>query len=114
MSSARETLNVRELVCQAGGGKNPAGNDGVAAGELGAEVAGFGAAHSAHSSGQDLAAVATDLFAAGGDQLRRGKPFTPEVAMHMRGWAVARLPGIDDDHGPALAPELKRGGESGG
>ena len=86
----------------------------MAAGKLDSEVAGFSAAHAAHAAHEDLAAVTTHFFTAGGDQLRRGTPFTTEVAMHMQGGAVARLPGIDDDHGPALAPELKRGGKPGG
>ena len=34
--------------------------------------------------------------------------------MHVCGGAVARLAGVDDDHGPALAPELECGGEPGG
>ena len=34
--------------------------------------------------------------------------------MHVGGGRVARLAGVDDDHGAALAGELKRGGESGG
>ena len=37
-----------------------------------------------------------------------------EVAVHVCGGGVARLAGVDDDHGPALAPELECGGESGG
>lgn len=32
----------------------------------------------------------------------------------MCGGGVARLAGVDDDHGPALAPELECGGKSGG
>ena len=34
--------------------------------------------------------------------------------MHVGGGGVSRLAGVDDDHRPALAPELERGGESGG
>ena len=34
--------------------------------------------------------------------------------MHVGGGGVARLAGVDDDHRPALAPELKGGGQSGG
>ena len=110
----REALDVRELVHQARGGKDPAGNDGVAAGELDAEVARFAAAHAGDEAVEDLAAVAADLFAANGGQLRRGKPFPAEVAVHVRSRAVAGLPGIDDDHGPALPSELERRSEPGG
>ena len=34
--------------------------------------------------------------------------------MHVGGGGVPRLAAVDDDHGPALAPELEGGGESGG
>ena len=34
--------------------------------------------------------------------------------MHVGGGGVARLAGVDDDDRPALAPELERGGKSGG
>ncbi len=37
-----------------------------------------------------------------------------EVAVHVCGGGVARLAGVDDDHGSALASELECGGESGG
>ncbi len=110
----REAIDVREFVRQAGGGKNPASNDGVTAGDFDAEVVGISAAHTTHATGEDLAAVAADLFTTSGDQLRWGKPFTSEVAVHMCGGAVARLAGVDDDHRPALTPELKAGGKSGG
>jgi hypothetical protein len=109
-----QTLNVRELVNQAGGGNNPASNDGVATGELHAEVAVVSPAHATREAGDDLAAVAADFFTSDRDQLRRGQPFAGQVAMQMPGRAVARLSGIDDDHRPALAPKLKRGGKSGG
>jgi hypothetical protein len=41
-------------------------------------------------------------------------PFAAEVAVHVCSGGVAWLAGVDDDHGPALAPELECGGESGG
>ncbi len=34
--------------------------------------------------------------------------------MHVGGGGVAWFAGVDDDHRAALAPELERGGESGG
>jgi hypothetical protein len=37
-----------------------------------------------------------------------------EVAVQVCGGSVARLAVVDDDHGPALAPELESGGEPGG
>ena len=37
-----------------------------------------------------------------------------QVAVHVRGRRVARLPGVDDDHGPALPSELERAGEPSG
>ena len=43
-----------------------------------------------------------------------GEPFITEVAVHVRSEGVARLTGVDDDHGPALAAELESGGKSGG
>jgi len=110
----RKAVNVRELIHQAGGGKNPASNDGVTAGDFDAEAIGISTAHTAHATGEDLAAVAADLFTTSGGQLRWGEPFTSEITVHMCGGAVARMARVDDDHRPALTPELKRGGKPGG
>ena len=63
---------------------------------------------------EDLAAVAADLLATDGGQLRRRQALVAEVAVHVGGRGVARLAGVDDDHRPALAPELERGGQAGG
>jgi hypothetical protein len=41
----------------------------------------IGAGHTTHATGQDLAAVAADLLATSGGQLRGRKPFTTEVAV---------------------------------
>ena len=109
-----EAVDVRELVHQTGGGKHPTSDDGVAADELDAEAVVVGAGHPVDAAGEDLAAVAADLLTTDGGQLRRRKPFVTEVAVHVGGGGVARLAGVDDDHRPALAPELERGGESGG
>ena len=69
---------------------------------------------STHAAGEDLAAVAADLLATDRGQLRRRQPLVAEVAVHVGGGGVAGLAGVDDDHRPALAPELERGGEPGG
>ena len=109
-----EAVDVGELVDQTGGGEHPAGDHGVAAGELDAEAAVVGAGDVDGAAGEDLAAVAADLLATDRGQLRRRKALVAEVAVHVGGGGVARLAGVDDDHRPALAPELEGGGESGG
>ena len=57
-----EAVDVRELVDQAGGGKNPTSDDGVTADELDAEAVVVGAGHTTHATGEDLTAVAADLL----------------------------------------------------
>ena len=110
----REAVDVREFVHQPGGGKNPTSDDRMATDELDAEVFVVRAGHTTHATGEDLTAVAADLLTTNGGQLRWRKPFTTEVAVHVQGGGVAWLAGVDDDHGPALAPELECGGKTGG
>ena len=74
----------------------------------------IGAGHSATRPIEDLAAVAADLLATDGGQLRWRKALAAEVAVHVGGGGVARLAGVDDDHRPALASQLEGGGQSGG
>ena len=109
-----QAVDVGELVDQTGGGEHPAGDHGVATDELDAEAAVVGAGHVDDAAGEDLAAVAADLLATDRGQLRRRQSLVTEVAVHVGGGGVARLAGVDDDHRAALAPELERGGESGG
>jgi DNA-binding XRE family transcriptional regulator/quercetin dioxygenase-like cupin family protein len=109
-----EAIDVRELVHQAGGGQNPTSDDGMTAEELDTEPVVIRAGHTIRASSEDLTAVAADLLTTSGDQLRWRTSFTTEVAVHVCGWRVARLAGVDDDHGPALAPELECSGKSGG
>ena len=68
-----EAVDVGELVDEAGGGQHPAGDDRVAAGELDAEAAVVGAGDVDGPAGEDLAAVAADLLATDGGQLRRAR-----------------------------------------
>jgi transcriptional regulator with XRE-family HTH domain len=110
----RKAVDVRELVHHTDGSKNPTSDDGVTADEFEPEAVVIRPGHTTHATGEDLTAVAADLLATSGGQLRWRKPFTTEVAVHVCGGGVARLAGIDDDHGPALAPELECGGKSGG
>ena len=81
----RQAVDVGELVHQTGGGKDPASDDGVAPDELDAEAAVIRAGHTARATGQDLTAVAADLLATNGGQLRGREPFMTEVAVHVCG-----------------------------
>jgi hypothetical protein len=110
----REPSYVRELVHQPGGSKGPAGDDGVPAGQVDAEVAVVSADHRVGMTSEDLAAVTADLLAPGRRELRRRGPLSGGIAVHMRGRAVARLAVVHDDNGPALTAELKGGGQAGG
>ena len=93
-----QTVDVRQLVYQAGSGKNPASDDGVATDELDPEAVVIGTGHTARQTGKDLNAIAADFLATIGDQLRRRNPFTTEVAVHVCGRSVARVAGVDHDH----------------
>jgi hypothetical protein len=108
-------VDVREVVHQTSRSEHSPGNDGVTADELDAEaVVVVDASHSNDASGEDLAAVAADLFTSDGGQLRWRKPVATEVTVHVCGAGVARLAGVDDDHRATLASELERRGKPGG
>ena len=109
-----EAVDVRELVDETGGGQHSSGDQRMATGELDAEAAVVGAGDVDGAAGEDLTAVAADLLTTNGGQLRRRKPLVTEVAVHVGGGGISWLAAVDDDHGPALAPELECGGESGG
>jgi hypothetical protein len=101
-----QAVDVRELVNQTGGGENPTSDYGVTAGEFDAEEVVVGSGDTIYQRGQDLSAVAADLLLTSGRQVRWRLTFTTEEAVHVCGRSIAWLAGVDDDHGPALAPEL--------
>jgi hypothetical protein len=85
----------------------------VAADELETEAAVFAARHVSDAPVEDLAAVAADLPSADRGQLRRRQPLVAQEAVHVRRGRVSGVACIDDDHQPALTPELQGGCEPG-
>jgi hypothetical protein len=63
---------------------------------------------------EDLHPVATHLGATDGREFQRWHPLMAEIAVHVRGGSVARLPGVDDDYRATLAAQLEGTGQSSG
>ena len=66
-----EPVDIRELVDQAGRRQHPTGDERVAAHELDAEAVVVSASDAGRAAGEDLAAVAPNLLAADGGEIRR-------------------------------------------
>ena len=109
-----EAIDLGKHIDQARGAQDPTGDDGVTSDELDPNAVVFDPGHAADPTGEDLAAVAADLVAAGRGQLRRWGSVSAEVAVHVSCGCVARLAGVDNDHRPALSCQLEGGGQSGG
>ena len=108
-----QSVDVGEFVDQTGGGEHSTGDERMPTGERDVEVVVVGTGDVDRATGDDLTSVAADLVAADRGQVRRRESLVSEVAVHVGGGGVAGLAGIHDDHGPALAPELECGGQSG-
>lgn len=102
-----------ELVHETGRGDHSPGRQSVAGRELGHEAVAV-AGDVDDLAVEHLDAVAAHLLASPCRQLGRRHALVTEVAVHVGGWCVAGLPGVDDDHRSSLTAELERGTEAGG
>ena len=105
--------DVGQLVDLTGGGDDPAGPDDVTTRQGGAQ-AGLVAGDVGDAAAEHLDAVRADLLAGDAQEVGRGTPFVPEIAVHVGCGGIAGLAGVDDDDRPALAGELERRGEARG
>jgi hypothetical protein len=83
---------------------------GIADGELQTKVRG----RVDHAVLDELDAVALDLGARGGEQLRRRHPVAREEPLHVRGGGVAGRARVDDEHSTACTAQDERGAQAGG
>ena len=105
-----KSVDLWQHVHQARGDEHPACDDVMTAVEFDSEAIAVGPGDNAYVTGENLAAIASDLLATRGGQLRGWKPFSAEVTVDVGCRSVAGLTRVDDDHRPALATQLEYSG----
>jgi hypothetical protein len=101
--------NLGQDIHEPGRGEHSSCENGVTTSQRDAESEPFvpGAGHVNGVTREDLHPVAPHLGASDGREFRRWHSLMAEIAVHVRGGSVARLPGVDHDYRATLAAELK-------